>query len=254
MISVQNHGKTKLLFALPLVLALACGVAACGKKDDAAAVADAAPLAAVPAPAGKAWSDVVTTTPEGGYLMGNPNAPLKLIEYGSLTCPHCAEFSEKGLPTLRDKYVASGRVSLEFRNFVRDKYDTTMAMLTRCSSPDAFFGLTEQVYANQKDIFAGLDGVAKDPSVATLSEDKLFPVLGARGGLIDFFAARGVAKDQAAQCLANTKVATALADGVQKATDQYQITGTPSFILNGRNLDVATWDALEPILKRAGAR
>ncbi|WP_226018320.1 thioredoxin domain-containing protein [Novosphingobium sp. FKTRR1] len=250
----RARNRLALLLALPLAFTLSLGLGACGKKDDAASVADAAPLAAVAPPAGKAWADVVTQTPEGGYLMGNPNAPLKLIEYGSLTCPHCAEFSEKGLPTLRDTYVASGRVSLEFRNFVRDKYDTTMAMLTRCSSPDAFYGLTEQVYANQKDIFAGLEALGKDPSIATLSEDKLFPVIGARGGLVDFFAARGVAKDQALQCLANTKTATTLAEGVQKATDQYQITGTPSFILNGRNLDVATWEQLEPILKRAGAR
>lgn len=251
----RASNRFALLIAAPLALALSAGLAGCGKKDDAAAVADAAPLANVPAPAGtSSWADVITPTPEGGYLMGNPKAPLKLIEYGSLTCPHCAEFAEKGFPPLREQFVSTGRVSIEFRNFVRDKYDTTMAMLTRCSSPDAFFALTEQVYANQKDIFAGLEGLAKDPSIPTLSEDKLFPVIGTKGGLVDFFAARGVAKDQALQCLANTKTATALAEGVQKATDQYQITGTPTFILNGRNLEVATWEQLEPILKRAGAR
>jgi len=239
------------LAALPLAL----GLAACGKKDDATGgVTAGAPIAKIAPPAGKAWADMVTVTPEGGYLMGNPGAPLKLIEYGSLTCPHCAAFSTEGFPKLRDNYVASGRVSIEFRNFVRDKFDTTMAMLTRCGSPDTFFPLTEQVFANQKDIFAGLEGAQKDPALATMTDARLFQMLGAKAGLIDFFAARGISKDQANSCLANVKTAEALATGVQKAVDQYNVSGTPTFILNGKNLEVATWESLEPMLQNAGAR
>ena len=49
-------------------------------------------------------------------MMGNPNAKVKLIEIGSLTCPHCREFDEKGVPTLIDKYVKTGQVSWEFRH------------------------------------------------------------------------------------------------------------------------------------------
>lgn len=241
------------LFVLALPLAL--GLAACGKKDDAAGgAATGAPIAKIAPPAGKAWTDVVATTPDGGYRMGNPDAPLKLIEYGSLTCPHCAEFSEKGFPKLRDDYVASGRVSIEFRNFVRDKFDTTMAMLTHCGSPETFFPLTEQVFANQKDIFAGLEEVQKDPALATMTDARLFQMLGAKAGLIDFFAARGISKDQANACLGNVKTAESLANGVQKAVDEYNITGTPSFILNGKNLEVATWESLEPMLQNDGAR
>jgi protein-disulfide isomerase len=149
------------LLALPLTL----GLAACGKKDDAGgpAAQSAQALPTVAAPAGKAWSDVVSKTTEGGYVMGNPDAPIKLIEFGSLTCPHCAEFEEKGFPKLRDTYVNSGRVSLEFRNFVRDPFDTTMAMLTHCGTPDSFFALTQQVYANQKDISPSCSGGQGNP-------------------------------------------------------------------------------------------
>ncbi len=241
------------MFALALPLAL--GLSACGKKDEAAGgVTTGAPIANIAPPAGKAWVDVVATTPEGGYRMGNPDAPLKLIEYASYTCPHCGEFSEKGFPKLRDNYVASGRVSVEFRNFVRDKFDTTIAMLARCGSPDTFFPLTEQVFANQKDIFTGLEGAQKDPALATMTDARLFAMLGAKAGLVDFFAARGIAKDQANACLANVKTAESLANGVQKAVDEYNITGTPSFILNGKNLEVATWETLEPMLQNAGAR
>lgn len=250
---MMNFARTRLIL---LTLPLALGLAACGKKDETAAgpVTSATPIAKIAAPSGKSWTEVVATTPDGGYVMGNPNAPLKLIEYGSLTCPHCAVFATEGLPKLRDNYVADGRVSIEFRNFVRDKFDTTMAMLTRCGPPESFFALTEQVFANQKDIFKGLDALASDPTINTLPEDKLFPVLATKAGLIDFFAARGVAKDQAMACLAKTQTATDLATGVQKATEQFNIQGTPTFILNGKNVEVATWEELEPILQKAGAR
>lgn len=247
----------RLLLAL-IALPLALGLAACGKKDDAgagaAAVAAGAPLNAVPPPAGKAWTDVIAVSPEGGYVMGNPNAPIKVIEFGSLTCPHCAEFEEKGYPHLRDEYVAKGTVSLEFRNFVRDPYDTTMAMLVRCGSPDSFFALTEQVYANQKAIFDQLQPVGPKLQAANLPPDQIFKAIGEQGGLIDFFAARGIAKDQGAQCLAKSDAATKLANDTSKAGDTYNVTGTPTFIVNGKNVEVATWDALEPILKQAGAR
>lgn len=238
------------LLALPLAL----GLAGCGKKDDAAALVSAAPAAKVAPPAGKAWADVVSATPDGGYLMGNPNAPIKVIEFASLTCPHCAEFAEKGLPHLRDEYVAGGTVSLEFRNFVRDPYDTTMAMLVRCGSPESFFALTEQVFTNQKALFEKLQPVGKELQAANLPPKDVFKAIGERGGLTDFFAARGIAKDQAAQCLAKSETATKLADSTAKAGESYNISGTPTFIVNGRNVEVATWDALEPILKQAGAR
>ena len=76
--------KTALIAALPLVL----GLAACNKSDEGKA---AGPVAAVAPPAGKAWVDVIAKTADGaGVVMGNPNAAVKIVEYGSLSCPHCA--------------------------------------------------------------------------------------------------------------------------------------------------------------------
>ena len=75
-----------------LVLPLALGLAAC-KKSDSTGSSSGDPVAAVAPPAGKAWTDVVKATPEGGMVMGNPAAPIKLVEYGSLSCPHCAKFA-----------------------------------------------------------------------------------------------------------------------------------------------------------------
>ena len=74
------------------LIALSLSLSACGKKD-AASNSSAEPVAAVAAPAGTSWSATVTQTPEGGFVMGNPQAKVKLIEYGSYTCSHCRDFS-----------------------------------------------------------------------------------------------------------------------------------------------------------------
>ena len=79
-------------------------------------------------------------------------------------------------------------------------------------------------------------------------------MLADKGGLIDFFGARGISRDQALACLAKTDAAKTLAANTQSWEDKYNISGTPTFLVNGKNVDVATWEQLEPILQRAGAR
>ena len=132
----------------------------------------------VPAPNNGDWSTIVSQTPEGGFLMGNPNAKVKLVEYGSLTCPHCAEFEEKGGKALVDNYVKKGLVSFEFRNFVRDPYDITAALIARCGGPASFFGLTRAFYADQKDWIGKIqaadpaaDAGAAEPAAAGAVQD-----------------------------------------------------------------------------------
>lgn len=243
--------------ALTAALApLALGLASCKEKAADGAAPSGAPIAKIAAPAGKAWGDVITVTPEGGYLMGNPDAPIKVIEYGSLTCPHCAEFAEAAATELRDNFVASGRVSFEFRNFIRDAIDLTATQLTQCGSPESFFALTDQVFANQKSFFDKAQGAGKEAQDAAFNQEpaKRGPAIGELTGLTEFFAARGIAKDQANACLADTAKAEAMAARVTKQADQYQITGTPTFLLNGKKLDYNTWPELKADLEKAGAR
>jgi protein-disulfide isomerase len=87
--------------------ALALALAACGEQASDPATTTAEPVAAVPAPAGTSWRDTVTVTDSDGYLIGNPDAPIKLIEYASLTCPACAAFAAEGAEPLKEKYVIS---------------------------------------------------------------------------------------------------------------------------------------------------
>ncbi len=243
------------LAALPLVL----GLAACNKEPSAtesgAAGPVAAPLPKAAAPATKAWADTVSITPEGGYVMGNPAAAIKIVEYGSLTCPHCAEVADKGSATIRDQWVQSGRVSFEFRNFVRDSLDVTMAMMTRCGAPESYFALTEQVFANQSAIFQKAQGnQAALEAAANLPDAQRFGGIAQAAGLTDFFAARGISKDQAAQCLAKSDVATTLAGNTQKQAEQYKIEGTPTFLINGEVVGSLTWEELKARIENMGVR
>src|SRR3546814_3838677 len=82
--------------------------------------------------------------------MGNPNAALKLVEYGSRSCPTCGVFGRDGIPPLEENYVKTGKVSFEFRDFpVHGGPDLGLSPLGRCVSESAFFPIPEQTYASQ---------------------------------------------------------------------------------------------------------
>lgn len=242
--------------ALAAPLALAIG--ACGSKDDTSPTSapTGGPVASVPAPAGQAWSEVVAATPDGGMRMGNPNAPIKLIEYGALSCPHCAKLANEAMPTLVSKYVDSGRVSYEFRSFIiHGAIDVILTQLVRCGDPSAYFPLVEQVYATQDQWIAQAEAAGdKAQAAAALPPDQRMAAMADAYGLTDWFAARGVSKDQAHACLAKTDEAQAIAAQTQKWSTDQGINQTPTILINGVKTDIATWQALEPALQNAGAR
>lgn len=237
------------------ILPLALGLAACGKEEGTAAGLSGEKIAPIAAPAGKAWAETVVVTPEGGYRMGNPEAPIKLVEFGSLTCSHCAEFAHEASAELRDTFVASGRVSYEFRNFVRDPIDITAAQLTRCGAPESFFPLTDQVFAAQADIFkkAQEAGPALE-AAANQPPEKRGLALAQALGFIEFFAARGIAADQAAACLAKAEDAQAIAQRASDQGEEFDVTGTPTFLINGSKIEENNWKAVKAKLETLGAR
>lgn len=241
--------------SLTLVGALA--LSACNSKDTAAEgdLAEGKPVAAVPAPNGQNWSDVAAFTPEGGVVEGNPNAPIKLVEYASHTCSHCAEFAEKGSEALRSKYVDSGKVSYEIRNQIHDPIDLTFAVLARCAGPEAFHAFSVQGWANLPTIFEKLNAnkAAMDAAMAAQGAAR-FDGIAQGAGLYDFFAQRGVSRDQARTCLAKTDTATQIAANSDSQSTELNVTGTPTFFINGNNVGTQTWQSLEPMLQRAGAR
>ena len=207
------------------------------------------------APEGTTWAEQVVATPEGGMLMGNPDAPIKIMEFGSYTCSHCADFAQKSQEPLERDFVNSGKVSFEFRNYVVNPLDITVALLARCAGPEAFFPLTHQFFANQPQMIQQIQAAGENAYQSAMSAppEQRFVRMAEAAGLLDFAMQRGIPEEKARQCLADTKTVEALAAGVERDTERYTITGTPTLIMNGTKLDVTTWDGLAERLKSAGA-
>jgi protein-disulfide isomerase len=180
---------------------------------------------------------------------------LKLVEYASHTCGACANFAATGKPTIRDKYVASGVVSFELRNLVRDPIDLSIAALVRCGAKENMQPLSDQGWASLEQIFASVQtNQAIYEAAASQPVEQRFVTIAQAAGLIDFFAARGLSADQSRSCLADANAIQAIADASNTQSEELKITGTPTFFLNGKKLDVTQWPQLEPLLQRAGAR
>ena len=239
---------------------LACAVAVVAiagcnsKQGNAATSAAPAKIEQVAPPKGGDWTQVVNPTPAGGFVMGNPNAKVKLIEYGSLTCPHCKAFDDEGVPHLLD-YVKSGQVSWEFRNYVRDAFDLTASLIARCNGAKGFFPLTRAFYKDQATWVGKIQATPQDQlqKMQDLPPNTQFVELAKVAGFPDWAAARGVPQAKSQQCLSNEKSVDQLVQMTSDVTNQYpEFQGTPTFILNGAMVpETATWDKLEPALKKA---
>lgn len=229
-------------------------IAGCGKGGDATGNSAEATAAATAPAGGEDWTGTITETQDGGFMVGNPQAKVKLIEYGSMTCPHCADFATDGTPVLLERYVKDGRVSFEFRNFVRDGMDVTASLLARCGGPGPFFKLTEQMFADQRNWMEKAINLSKadqDRMKALPVADQL-PALAGITGLDKFVRMRGITDARVKQCLNDEPTVNLLQKINQTAVDTYHITGTPGFVINGQLAEgVYNWETLEPRLQQA---
>ncbi len=207
----------------------------------------------VPRPASGDWSEAVSPTGEGGFLMGNPNAPVKLVEFGSMTCPACAAFDETALPQLIEKHVKSGNVSFEFRNFVRDPYDITASLIARCNGAKSFFPLTRAIFKDQAEWTGKLQQVPTDQlqALQSMPPAQQFATVAKWAGLQQFAAMRGVPTAKSNQCLADQSEIDRLVQMNSDATSQFEVAGTPSFLINGKLLESAGWQGLDEAIQKA---
>ena len=236
--------------ATPALLALA----ACGNTTTDGEVAEGEPIAAIAAPDGQEWTDSVMVSDLDGYVLGNPDAPIKLVEYGSLTCGACANFSTTSA-ALKDQYIKSGVVSFELRNQVHNGIDLLLARLVRCGQPESFHPLAADVWANLGSILQTAQANPQAMEAAmSLPENQRFVAAAEAGGLLDYFATRGISRDQARSCLADSESVQAIADRSTKQSKELNVTSTPTFFINGNNVGTHNWASLEPLLQQAGAR
>ena len=241
------------------IAALSIALTGCGEKGgDSGIVAPSEPVKAVPAPNGGDWSTIVAQTPEGGFVMGNPAAGVKLVEFGSMTCPHCREFDETGAKPLIDNYVKSGRVSYEFRNYVMNPYDMAASVMARCAGTSGFFGFTRQLYADQPEWIAKAQSAdpARVQALATLPPNQQLAEVAKLAGFPEYAAMRGLPSAKLNACLLDPDAPTKLVQMQTDATTAYpDLPGTPSFLINGKLVEIkpgsTAWTQVEAALKTA---
>jgi len=214
-------------------------------------------LTPVAPPKGGDWTQTISETEAGGMLMGNPDAKVKLIEIGSLSCPHCRAFAEEGVPQLVDKYVKSGQVSWEFRPYlIHGPVDVAADLIVRCNGPTSFFPLVEALYKDQPTWMAKLETAPEDKiaEIRGLPTNQTFVAMASLIGLQDWAAARGVPVAKSNQCLGNQQMIDKEVQVTSDVNSKYpDFRGTPAFVINGKMLpaDVVSWATLEPKLREA---
>lgn len=200
------------------------------------------------------WTAMASTTKAGSYVIGNPAAKTKIVEYLSYTCSHCADFAQEGSPILKRDYVARGRASIEVRHAVRDRMDLAAALLARCEGPARFLSNSEAIFAAQGDwMTKGIfyeSGNAKQ--LAEMNLNQRLTTLARETGLTALMQTRGLTPQRANACLSSKPQQDLLTAQASEAWDKRKIPGTPAFFLNGVLVpQTATWSALKPKLDAA---
>ena len=197
---------------------------------------------AVGACGSKSGGTSAATAPSGlsdqGYSIGNTNAKVTVVEYGSLTCPHCARWEEEVWPAFKAKYVDTGEVHYVFREvLIHPELDAAGALLVRCVPADKYFATVQAIFRSQPQMF----GTAAQPGDV-------------RGTLLNVAKAEGMSEAQFQACLSDTKGLTGVT-ARQKIVDDAKISSTPTFVINGKVYDSGEMpidkmsEAVDPLLK-----
>lgn len=237
-----------------LALAGLAALAACNEKPAATDSTTTTTAAATAPVAGKDWTQVTAATPEGGFRMGNPDAKVKLVEYASLTCPHCKDFHEEAAEKIKASYVATGNVSYEYRNFILNGPDLAATLLARCQGPTPFFNLVGAFYAAQSEWTAPFMKMtdADGARIGALAQDRQAAELAKLGQLDSFMRARGMTKAKFDQCLADPAALKTVTDTQARAATVEGVNGTPTFFFNGVKMtEPGSWANVEAKLKAA---
>ena len=202
----------------------------------ATALAADVALAAGAAPEPDRTVDMATVLKPGALpelTVGDPSG-VPVVEYGSLTCPHCATFSREIFPELKKDYIDTGKVRFIFREFSRNSLDVAAFLLARCVGDDKAFAAVELLFATQ-DKWAFVDKPL-EPLIAAMRP-------------------AGLTHDQAMACLKDQSKVDAVAAVGKRANDEIKLTGTPTFVIDGKvyggELSIDQLKAiLDPIIKK----
>lgn len=213
-------------------------------------------IAKVAAPDGKSWSQVVRFDADGGAVMGNPDAPIKLHEFGAFTCSHCAQFTKDSHEELKRDFIDTGRVSYKLTPFMLHPVDAISGAIVKCAGPDRFFPLADATFLEHE---AFIEGASKAQSgieaAMKLPPAERFVALAKGWGIDQFYQQRGVPAATIQQCLSKVENIEAIEKATNEGVEKYQITGTPTFVVNGQVVEgVASWGPLRDRLRTMGVR
>jgi len=154
---------------------------------------------------------------EGDMSMGDPNAPVKMVEYASVTCSHCATFNNEVFPEFKAKYIDTGKVHYTLKEFLTPPEEVAVAgfLVARCAGPDRYFGVIDTLFRTQAEMFATGD---------------------VRGGLLRVAQSAGMTEAQFNACVQDEKALTDLTARVDKAVRQDGVQSTPTFFMNGKRV------------------
>jgi protein-disulfide isomerase len=197
------------------------------------------------------WLATIAVTPAGSHQLGNPAAPVKLVEYVSYTCPHCAHFQQQADAPLRIAYLQPGKVQVEVRHLVRDPVDMTVAMLTNCGAPSRFFANHNLFLQGQERWIGAMNTASTAQRARWTSGDNAarMRAIAADFGFYAMMEQRGYDRPTVDRCLADAAMAKRLVAQTTGA-EALGVQGTPGFLLNGLLLaGTYDWQSLDAQLQ-----
>jgi protein-disulfide isomerase len=164
----------------------------------------------------------------GDLALGKADAPVTVIEYASLTCPHCAHFAIETFDKVKAAYIDTGKVKWIYRDFPLDEMALRAAMMARCGGADRYYGFVDIIFKQQQSW-----ATQKDPLQALAQ-------LGRLGGIGD---------TEFKACMTNQQVENAVLQSSLNAKKEFDVDSTPSFIVNGKKQSGALdFDAFSKVI------
>jgi protein-disulfide isomerase len=163
------------------------------------------------------------------HILGDPEAPITIIEYSSLTCPHCAAFHRETLPTLEEEWIEPGKAKLAYRHFPLDRLALAAAVVANCSGEKRFFKFLEVLFQKQ------MDWARSDDPIAEIKKYAAFA--GMSGSEVD-------------ECLADKAMADRVLQRQVDGNDAFNIQSTPTFWIHGEKVEGAQpFETFDEVLK-----
>ena len=165
-----------------------------------------------PAPGASRWPSA-----PGDMSLGKPDAPVRVVEYLSLSCPHCAHFHAEVFPDFKARYIDTGRVYFTVRELLTAPVEVAAAgfMLARCGDGSKYFPIVDQVFRSQ----------------SRWQQGQIKPIF------LEIAKANGLTEAQFQACITDDKAGEALEKRVQYAVETDHVDSTPTFFINGVKLD-----------------